>query len=323
MRIYTSEERDSLLARLNAQQRQFLNDEMLRGRRTIFANVMSRQKGHFIPEGATFEDIEQLLTSWVYINYIDAGHVSTELKCECGRALRYQHIVQNKEDGTIKKFGIDHLQLHTGIDAKIVTEILKGFDAIDFELDEVLSKLEKGWSIEQERLPDLRELELPHDILRHLELELPLLDRQVARLRRLANERIAFKTKLVQASTAKEEPAGQDHQGDDIVQLDLFTMESPTEIVTPSHAASPSGSSKSQLTSEQQLAVLKMLQEGVSSARTICELLIKHHGASGQRFEYSMTSKPQIYPEVCMYIDSCENTVLTRGNHEDRFYEWG
>ncbi|WP_028552731.1 DUF3895 domain-containing protein [Paenibacillus sp. UNC451MF] len=321
MKIYTSEERDALLARLNDQQRQYLNEDMIRGRRTVFANVMSRGKGYFIPEGATFEDIEHLLTSWVYINYIDAGHVSSELKCECGRALRYQHIVQNKEDGVIKKFGIDHLQLHTGIDAKIVAEILKGFDAIDFELDEILSKIEKGWSMEMQRLPDLRELTLPNDIQKHLELGLPLLDRQVVRIRRLANERIVSKSRFVQPpSLADSTTSDTVTDGNDLIQLDLFAMESPVNI-------SQSGVTSStilndQLSSEQQMAILSLLQEGVSSARTLCELLIKHHGASGQRFEYSMTKKPQIYPIVCRFIDSCENSLLIRGNQEDRYYEW-
>ncbi len=321
MKIYTSEERDALLALLSDQQRQYLNEDMLRGRRTVFANVMSRQKGHFIPEGASFEDIEQLLTSWVYINYIDAGHVTSELKCECGRALRYQHIVQNKEDGVIKKFGIDHLQLHTGIDAKIVAEILKGFDAIDFELDEVLSKIEKGWSLEQERLPDLKELVIPPDIQKHLELELPLLGRQVVRLRRLANERIVSKSMLASALST-EAPQIPEQEENELIQLDLFAMETPTETLPKAANSGPSVLPGGQLTMDQQLAVLKMLQEGVSSARTLCELLIKHHGASGQRFEYSMTHKPQIYPIVCMFIDSCENTVLVRGNQEDRYYEW-
>ncbi|MBE1445132.1 hypothetical protein [Paenibacillus sp. OAS669] len=318
MKIYTVEERDSLLTRLNDRQRRYLHEDMLRGRRTVFANVMSRQKGYFIPEDASFEDIEQLLTSWVYMNYIDAGHVTSELKCECGRALRYQHIVQNKEDGTIKKFGIDHLQLHTGIDAKIVTEILKGFDAIDFELDELLAKVENGWTIEQERLPDLQELELPKDIQTHLELELPLLARQVARLRRLANEQIVSRS----MQTAKKDISHVPPQAeDDIIQLDLFAMEEASPEAAVKSSAVGSGSTD-QLTDKQKLAILKMLQEGVSSARTLCELLIKQHGASGQRFEYSMTQKPQIYPIVCMFVDSCSNAVLVRGNQEDRFYEW-
>jgi hypothetical protein len=39
--------------------------------------------------------------------------------------------VYNKLSGETKKFGIDHLQLHTGIDAKTANDILKGFDVVN------------------------------------------------------------------------------------------------------------------------------------------------------------------------------------------------
>src|SRR5690606_38329897 len=118
--VLTVEEREELLAKLNEAQRTFLTETMVRGRRTVFANALARAKGHHIPDDAEPEQIEVLLDDWIYTGYIDAGHVSPELRCECGRPLRYQHQVKHKRTGEMKKFGIEHLKEHLGIDAQVV-----------------------------------------------------------------------------------------------------------------------------------------------------------------------------------------------------------
>ncbi|WP_336788442.1 hypothetical protein [Paenibacillus sp. MMO-177] len=56
--ILSVEERDQILAQLNEEQRQYLADFLVRGHRTIFANVMAKEKGFHIPEDSDPAEIE-------------------------------------------------------------------------------------------------------------------------------------------------------------------------------------------------------------------------------------------------------------------------
>lgn len=300
----TVEERDRIMATLAQEQREYLQEELTRGRRTVFANILARQKGHFIPGEATFEDIEHLLDSWIYIGYIDAGHVSPELKCECGRSLRYQHTVENKKTGEVLKFGIDHLELHTGIDAKTVNEIVSGFGKYDFELDEILLKVTQNWTIEQEHLPDFSHLVLPSDVQRHIQLGLPLLGRQIQRIRKLINESFFVSTRK-----QPQLPSTVSHKRNDPLNLSFqFDGKEQHSML-----------SSLELPVEYQTAVLEYLHKGIQRAQIICELLIENHGAPSGRFS---TNKPKIYPNVCYFIDGLGRAELVEATKEDRAYRW-
>jgi hypothetical protein len=269
--ILSVQERDVLMIDLNQVQQDFLSRQLVRSRRTVFANAMAKQKGFHIPDNAAPEDIEMLLSEWVYTGYIDAGHVSPDLRCECGRPLRYQHHVEHKKTREIMKFGIDHLKEHLGIDASVVAAVKKGFDAIDYELDELLLKFKNNW------LPDPNLLEhpkLPEDVLSHLKYNLPLLERQLKRLRQLRAELAPIppveQRSYIPPKTTREP-------------IDLFTWQdvSPVkEIPGPD------------LSSSLKAPVEEYLLSGVRSVRVICELLIKEHGAADIRF---LTGKQHIY----------------------------
>lgn len=180
----TIEQRDEIMGRLTEEQRRFIHHELVRGRRTLFARQLARQKCQFIPEEAEFEDIEAFIEEWDYIGFTDSGEVSPLTKCECGRSLRYQHQVMHIPTNTMRYFGIEHLQLHTGIDAKAISAIMKGFDVLDGEMNEILYKYREGWQLGQHvflPLPD--GLDIPADIQAHIDAGIPLLDRQLLRLR--------------------------------------------------------------------------------------------------------------------------------------------
>ncbi|WP_169089971.1 DUF3895 domain-containing protein [Paenibacillus sp. PL91] len=198
----TLEQRDHIMGKLSEEQRHFLHHELVRGRRTLFARQLARKKCQFIPEDAQFEDIESFIEEWDYIGFTDSGEVSPYTKCECGRSLRYQHQVRHLPTSTIRYFGIEHLQLHTGIDAKAISDIMKGFDVLDGELNEMLIKYRDGWQLDQHLfLPLPSELEVPPDIQAHLDAKLPLLDRQLARLRgRLRELDQASRQKRIEAA---------------------------------------------------------------------------------------------------------------------------
>ncbi|OBZ13796.1 DUF3895 domain-containing protein [Bacillus sp. FJAT-26390] len=206
----TLEQRDHIMGKLSEEQRHFLHHELVRGRRTLFARQLARKKCQFIPEDAQFEDIESFIEEWDYIGFTDSGEVSPHTKCECGRSLRYQHQVLHLPSNTVRYFGIEHLQLHTGIDAKAISDIMKGFDVLDGELNEMLIKYRDGWQLDQHLfLPLPAELEVPQDIQAHLDAKLPLLDRQLARLRGRLREldQASRQKRIAAALTYYNEPA--------------------------------------------------------------------------------------------------------------------
>lgn len=313
----SEEQRDDILGLLAEDQVRYLKEEMKRGKRTVFANAIAKQKGERVPETATFEDIEQLIDSWVLVGYTDAGHVTPELKCECGRSLRHQYHVINKQTGAEHKFGIDHLELHTGIDAKTVADIRSGFSQIDLELDEILLKIDAGWSIRKEPLPPFEHLTLPADIQRHIDLELPLLERQIARIKTLLNDyaRVRRQTYIesLPPVVTNAKPVPQEEP-------DLFSFLEPEPESEPSPA--PGGVFGDGLTEETKRAILGYLRDGVQSSKIIAELLIKHGKTSDSRF---ITGTPKIVVDVCWYIESfipSKQCRLISIEQNDRLYEW-
>lgn len=213
----TLEQRDHIMGQLSEEQRHFMHHELVRGRRTLFARQLARKKCQFIPEDAQFEDIAAFIEEWDYIGFTDSGEVSPHTKCECGRSLRYQHQVLHLPTNTIRYFGIEHLQLHTGIDAKAIADIMKGFDVLDGEMNEVLSKFRDGWQLDQHLfLPLPAELDVPPDIQAHIDANLPLLDRQLARIRRRLHELdvASRKKRLAAALTYFDQSASEEDEPD-------------------------------------------------------------------------------------------------------------
>lgn len=71
----------------------------------------------------------------------------------------------------MKKFGITHFEEHTGIPPELAKEILKGFERIDYELDEILWKLSNEWNLSKEGIEYIpANIELPADIQAHYKL---------------------------------------------------------------------------------------------------------------------------------------------------------
>lgn len=318
--ILSVQDREMFLTGLTAEQRHYLSEQMVRSRRTVFANAMAKEKGYHIPEHADPETIEVLLDDWLYTGYTDAGTVSPDLRCECGRPLRYQHHVTHKVTGEEKKFGIEHLKEHLGIDASIVTAIKQGFDAIDYELDEILIKIRSGWKPEPELLANSIS-SLPEDIRMHLKLELPLLEKQLRKLRQIRSESI--KPKILPPLPQAAPPSGNNtarREEKEKVE-DLFTwFEEPEEL--PENRAEPVSGAASipdqKLPPFLQQKVESYVLDDVRSARVICELLIREHGASDARFA---TGKPMIYLPVCLYIEQLfPNAKVERLYQDDRSY---
>lgn len=327
------EERDVVFQSLSDNQRHFLNHEMLRSRRTIFAQMMAKAKGADIPEGASYEDVERFLDGWIYTGYRDAGMVSSDYPCDCGRPLRYQHRVQHKVTGKVMHFGIVHLGEHLELDAKTVSLIKKGFDVLDQEMDEILAKVRDKWTMQEAlSLPIPEGFPIPQDIQAHLEARLPLLDRQIVRLRKKLidfMDQAALKREAV--SKRAESPVSAYAAPDIYVKPEQVTMlfpgEDPVEGLSVPETIDRNArmnytGSEVLLETGLMPKVEQLLRSGVQSARVIAEILIRE-GAADQR-RYS-SGKPHLYAPVCMYIDS---ELIPRGcckllskTLDDRLYE--
>lgn len=300
--------REAILETTTTAQREYLNNVLKRGKKTVFANAMARQKGLVLPENIDSKDIETLLNEWVLEDYIDSGFVNQETRCECGRPLRYQYIVRHLTTNEVLKFGINHFEDHMSLPAAVVDQVKKGFLQIDYELDELLQKLEQGWSFEQYIGVLPNDFILNNKFQEIIDIGLPLLDRQIMSLLKdleQYNETIERTKESTMNYVSK--PSYTDipkyNKGDNL-ELELSFSQNTTNSIP-----------------YLQEKAYEMVVRGISSTRVICELLIENHQASRDRF---LTGKPKIYADIAPYLESFvksgEFHVSADKNMEDRQY---
>ncbi|MBU9713862.1 DUF3895 domain-containing protein [Evansella tamaricis] len=320
--ILTKEERDEIVGSLSEEQRNFILNYVKRGKKTVFANELAKDKGIVLPSNISSEELEHLLDEWVLVDYIDNGFVNPETPCECGRPLRYQYIVKHKTTNEARCFGIKHFEEHTEIPAEIVARIKNGFQTIEYEMDELLVKIKSDWNLMQE-IPFLPEdFSFSKDMDLHLKNKVPLLDRQIRRLRQQVltfmntgesqpheRKRPEINESLLERETESKvkEP----------VAINLFTEE---EMPAPKREKDVSPHA---LDPQYREAVQRYLKEGVTSARVITELLIKNNGAPRERYT---TRKPKLYVAVCFYLDLLVSKAKAKHigvlELEDRYYTY-
>lgn len=288
MNIYlTQTERDTMLQSLSLEQQNYLHEFLKRGKKTAFASVLAQQKGEGLEDSNS-----HISTEWELIDFVDGGVVSNDLKCECGRALRYQYIVKNLKTNHILRFGKSHFQEHTNIPSHIVNEVVKGMTKIDYELDEILIKIKNSWSLlESEGIDVPFYIEVPPDMEAHISLNLPLLDKQVSRLRFILSENM--KGNFQESNQGSE--------------LFLFPEEQLYESLT---------------NSEKEYINEYIKCYDTISIRHLCEHLISEIGSYNKRYT---TGKPMIYPCISDYLDFLseldEIYCIENTNLEDRIYK--
>lgn len=301
--ILLNDERAEIMSTLTDEQKLFLDNYVKRGKKTKFANVIARNmQVPFFDDDLSDQEFEALGLEWILIDVKDAGenwNVTKELKCECGRTLRYQYIVKNTVTQDILKFGNDHFEEHTKISESIVREIKNGFKVIDYELDELLSKIRDGW-IFSLTIPD--GLEIPSDIGDQLKLNLPLLDRQEIKLKSFIFNFIEQQERegIISNQQHDERHSSVDVETDNentysnYYQESIFDEPKNTTILEFS------------LTDVQKEKVMDLLENGYQSIRVICEVLINDGYVSNERY---ITRKPRIYPVICLFIESLVKQV--------------
>lgn len=337
IKLLDTEMRDDILSRLTEEQKDYVTNKVKRGYRTIFANEMAKMKGNVIYPDASFEEIEKLVEDWILVDYID--HIDLLGRCECGRPLRYEYVVKHIPTDNVLSFGETHFEQHTQIDGRIVKAVLKGFDKINLERDELLGKIADDWSLYNHLAISPSDLEeafdgLPEDIRECLHLQLPLLDRQLSKLRRIVSERRERRTDEVfspeQAVGNREHVPIVDSmletteeyqqlslldQEVDYEQTSLFDQE--TNLPTEAHYANDN----STLSMGLKRNIDQLLKLGFDNARLICEKLIRDQLIKSERY---ITGKPAIYPYVCLYLDflvSVGELQFVSGDIHNRKYQ--
>jgi hypothetical protein len=318
--ILNAEERETLLSLLTDQQRTFIMDHVKRGKKTTFANEMARDKGLVLPNDASIEDIEMLLDEWVLEDFIDNGFINPDTPCECGRPLRYQYIVRHKSTNETRRFGITHFEEHTGIPAEIVNAIKKGFSAIDYEMDELLSKIKSNWSLADANLLIPDGFIFPKEMSNHLDNHVPLLDRQIQNLRKLVSDFRDKREPIKQEASEIKKEFKWDFDSmieEDQVSFELDLFEENMTKTLEKNESLPINNLSGPIKDK----ILEYLKT-VSSTRVICELLIKNNIVSNQRY---LTGKPKIYPHVCLFLEGLVSlgklNLEEKNGHEDRFYK--
>lgn len=178
-------DREQLLSLVTTEQREFFENELKRGRRTIFENAMRDEKISAIKSVDTaLEENEKNVVDWMITDFIDFGLGNLGGQCACGRKLRYQFTVEHQKTGKMIQYGKDHLSTFLNIDVKDIDGVINELDKFDHELDELLWKInENEYGYEHyEKIPD--KTVVSKSILKHIEVNVPLLDRQIQRLKR-------------------------------------------------------------------------------------------------------------------------------------------
>lgn len=283
--------REALLDATTTEQREFLNHSIKRGKKTVFANVMAQQKGFILPENVESSNIEQLLNEWILEDYIDSGFVNPKTTCECGRPLRYQYVVRHLTTNATLKFGITHFEEHMNLPSDVVADVKKGFLQIDYELDELLQKMELGWTFEKSVGVLPGDFQLKSDVQKSLDMGLPLLDRQIRMLLKdvelhMEQKELSKLPTIEMANFSKAKSSTPIGIGDNLT-LNLDLEELVHETV--------------QSVSFLQEKSLEMVRMGISSARVICEILLRDYQISKERF---LTGKPKVYVDIIPYLDS-------------------
>ncbi|MDT2670282.1 hypothetical protein [Enterococcus dongliensis] len=76
--------------------------------------------------------------------------VHSQLKCACGRPLKYQFVIKSKSQRQEIRLGIQHFKDHLGISQQVAEEIKKGVAHVDLALDELLWLTEKELSFPED-----------------------------------------------------------------------------------------------------------------------------------------------------------------------------
>lgn len=298
---------DQAMSQLTQEQQDFILNTMRRGKKTTWLNIMAEMKGIVIHPADDEETIARKIGGWILEHFDDLG--TREGKCECGQSLRYVYHVTHSETKDSLELGSTCIENYTGLDAKTVEAVIKGMKAIDRERDEILRKVFDGW-----RLPfDIPEdLQLPSDIEQHLYHQLPLLERQEHRLRKIISNH--QREKWIRPTQDRSGTNRKYAEAFDLFSFADETAASAADIVMPSLSSDKRTGSQGKSTPNDydipeawKTVVNDMLDQFKSAGQQhVTSLMMANHIAKvfGHDQDRYITGKPRTYYVIALYMDS-------------------
>lgn len=300
-------EREEQLKKLSSTQRDFLINLMNRKKRIVFSKFVSTQKGN-LSEDLSLDEAEKKIAEWELVEVIDSGFVNEKTRCECGRPLRYQYIVQHKTTKKVLKFGLNHFEEHMGLGAKVVAEIRKEFMKIDHEFDNLLEKLENQVNHQNLLSNWPKNCPIPEDIKELLDHNIPLLDQQIQKLQNIKNEYFRKKQDVVEEA---KKQASLFTTYDD---FNLFNMDAVEEASNLELDITKDSSQLEEI-------IYQLVQKGIYGVMEICEILIDEFGVDTKWYK---TGRPKIIVNVITilekYVEHGEMFVTEDSNIQNRYY---
>lgn len=307
MEIKTVSEREERLNKLSSSQREFLTNLINNKKRHVFTKSISSQKGT-LSDKLSLDEAEKQVAEWELVEVIDSGFVNEKTRCECGRPLRYQYIVQHKKTKKVLKFGLNHFEEHMGLAVNVVEDIRKKFMEIDNELDELLEKIEN--QVNHQNLlsnwPD--DCPIPEDIKEQLDHNIPLLDKQIQKLQNVKNEYFSKKQDVIEEAKKQASLFASNEE------FNLFTMDVVEET---SNLELDISNDSSQL----EEIVYQLVKNGIYGVMELCEILIDEFGVET---EWYKTGRPKIIVNVISilekYVEDGKIFVTEDSNIQNRYY---
>ena len=291
-------ERNELLALVTDEQKEYLINNVKRGRRTIFGNIMAEEKVQAIKSvDIDLQDDERKIEDWDIVDYMDFGPGNRLGKCACGMTLRYEFTVQHKQTNKTIKYGKYHLSAFLDLPIKDIDAEMDKLRRIDYELDELLNKIKDvdyGYEILEE-IPE--KIELPKDIMEHIEHHIPLLDSQIRKIESVLREaeklEIAKRLEKAKAILRKHFEKEQKEKKE----RDQKILESITQLIDPSTATIAE-------------IAYSLVLSGVSSATQISHIIRDNFNVD-KRISMGILQRPYIYFDVINALkNEAENGTL-------------
>lgn len=182
MNILTKTELEQATELLNDEQRFFIENRLKIQKKSQWLQVLATYKGIDIKEDMSVEEIENKIDDWILIDFLDGGFGQKPYKCDCGHALRFQYIIQNKKAGEIRKLGESCFEKYISLPPSVIKDVKSGMYNIDLERDEILTKLKKKLFFPLDKYLHLK---LPPDIVEQHQVGLPLTDLQINLVERI------------------------------------------------------------------------------------------------------------------------------------------
>lgn len=318
--------RDLAMCQLTTEQQEFIMSTMRRGKRSAWLTIMAEIKGIVLSHEDDEEVIARKIGGWVLDHFHDLG--TRDGKCECGQSVRYVYHVTHIESKDSLSLGSTCIERYTGLDAKTVEAVIKGMKVFDFEKDEILQKVVNNWMLPFDVPSDLV---VPTDIQQHFDVGLPLLDRQVSRLKKLILKYQHEQKRSIDQPFPSEKTIRK--KGVEADPIDLFSFMEESAITTEEATSFKIGvprNGKNEVPNfnvipETWKAVIQdKLKELKSSGETfVSSLHMSNHVAQvfGYNHDRYLTGKPRTYFWVASYMDKLQSLEVVEASIENITYK--